>query len=297
MNPEVRAFVESCDCLLDLGTLLTDANSGGFTARIDPAKRVQILHHQVRIGTSIFEHVEMKDVLLALIERLPRKTESARPEVEGSGEPQGLRDDPITADYLYPRWSQCLKPGDIVIADTGTVAMGMAFVRLPAGSTFHSQTLWGSIGWATAAAFGAALADPGRRVVLFTGEGAHQCTAQEISQFPRYGLKPLIFVLNNHGYLTERLFCPDPNSIYNDLALWNYRQLPQALGCTDWLTARVATCGELDQVIDLAETSGSGAYIEVVTDPFIAPPLPMKMHELRKARPYEEALARGKTVT
>ncbi|MFI9274406.1 thiamine pyrophosphate-dependent enzyme [Kitasatospora sp. NPDC052896] len=42
-----------------------------------------------------------------------------------------------------------------------------------------------------------------RRVVLITGEGSHQLTAQEISQFGRYGLRPVVFVLNNNGHLEE----------------------------------------------------------------------------------------------
>jgi indolepyruvate decarboxylase len=46
---------------------------------------------------------------------------------------------------------------------------------------------------------------PDRRLVLVTGEGSHQLTAQEISQFGRRGLKPIVFVLNNSGYLIEPL--------------------------------------------------------------------------------------------
>ena len=64
--------------------------------------------------------------------------------------------------------------------------------------------------WATPAALGAAVAAPDRRVVLITGEGSHQLTAQEICQFHRLGLRPIIFVLNNSGYLIERLLCKDP---------------------------------------------------------------------------------------
>jgi hypothetical protein len=29
----------------------------------------------------------------------------------------------------------------------------------------------------------------------------------------------------------------------------NYRKLPEVLGCDGWFTARVATCGELDEAI------------------------------------------------
>jgi indolepyruvate decarboxylase len=102
--------------------------------------------------------------------------------------------------HLYPRWERFLKPNDIVVAETGTVSISLGFTRMPAGAIFYNQTLWGSIGWATPAAFGAAIAAPDRRVVLFTGEGAHQFTAQEIAhfaQFARYDTKPVVFVLNN----------------------------------------------------------------------------------------------------
>src|SRR5271168_5519624 len=87
---------------------------------------------------------------------------------------------------------------------------------------------------------------PDRRVVLVTGEGSHQLTAQEISQFGRQGLTPIVFVLNNSGYLIERLLCKDPGIAYNDLAPWDYAALPAAFGCKDWITAKVRTCAELD---------------------------------------------------
>ena len=129
---------------------------------------------------------------------------------------------------------------------------------------------------------GAALAAPARRTVLITGEGSHQLTAQELSQFHRYGLKPLIFVLNNNGYLIERLLCKDPAIYYNDLAQWHYHLLPQALGCDGWFTARVTTCAELDAALVKAQSCGTGVYIEVVTDKYVAPPLAIKMHQSTK---------------
>ena len=92
-------------------------------------------------------------------------------------------------------------------------------------------------------------------------------------------MKPIIFCLNNQGYLIERLLCKDPLSCYNDLAPWNYQQLPGVFGCTDWFTARVTTNAELDAAMAQAETCGTGAYIEVVTDKMAASPLALKLHE------------------
>jgi indolepyruvate decarboxylase len=125
------------------------------------------------------------------------------------------------------------------------------------------------------------MAAPQRRTVLITGEGSHQQTAQEVGQFSRYGLKPMIFVLNNHGYLIERLLCKHGEREYNDVVSWNYQQLPAALGCENWFTARVTTCGELDQAIAHAEEREAGAYIEVVTDTYVTSPLAAKLHEAR----------------
>jgi indolepyruvate decarboxylase len=278
MNEQVRSFVEGSDCVIGIGALLTDFNSGSFTANIDRSKSINILQNEIRIGNAFYKNVRMEDALIELAKRIPRKNISA-PAAQGLGKPIGKPDGAITADYLYPRWQQMLKPNDLLIAETGTASMGLAFAHLPKGSIYQNQALWTSIGWATPAAFGAALAAPHRRTILVTGEGSHQLTAQEVGQFHRFGLKPIIFVLNNDGYLIERLLCEDPESSYNDLAKWNYTKLPEALGCEGWFTARVTTCAELDEAIAKAESCGTGAYIEVVTGRYEASPLSLKLHE------------------
>jgi indolepyruvate decarboxylase len=278
MNEDVRAFVEGCDCVLGIGAMLTDFNSGAFTARLDRSKSINIMHDSVRVGTAVYHGVGMKDVLPALAAKLPRKNVPA-PKMRGLGEPAGEAGDRITPEYLYPRWQKMLRPDDILVCETGTVSMGLAFATMPRGATFQNQTLWGAIGWATPAAFGAALSSPRRRTVLITGEGAHQLTAQEVGQFHRFGLKPIIFVLNNGGYLIERLLARNPDAAYNDIAQWRYERLPEALGCDGWFSARVSTCGELDRAIATAETGDTGAYIEVVTDKNAASPLARRLHD------------------
>ena len=281
MNPDVRAYVESCDQVVTVGTLMTDFNTGAFTARLDPMKTIAIKHHHTRVGRQEFHDVEMGDVLSSLASQVKRRDMETSLRPSSLGPMTGSGGDAITADALYPRWADFLRPNDIVMTETGTSSMGLAFAQMPKGATFYNQTLWGAIGWATPAAFGAAVAAPDRRVVLFTGEGSHQLTAQEISQMGRRGLKPTVFVLNNSGYLIERLLCRDPNIAYNDLAQWHYSELPHALGCDGWFTTRVTTCGELDQALQQAGQNGSASYIEVVTDEYAAPPLPQKLHENR----------------
>jgi len=279
MNEQVRQFVEGSDWILGVGTALTDFNTGAFTSKIDMDKTIGIGLHSTRVGRMTYPNIEMKHILAALAIRLPRRTDIVGPAPTTIEGPLGKNSDPITAEKLYPRFAKFLKPSDILVAETGTSALGMMFAHMPVNSSFFNQSLWGAIGWATPSAFGAAVAAPERRVVLITGEGSHQLTAQEISQFARRKLRPIVFVLNNDGYLVERLLCEDPEIAYNDIAQWNYADLPHALGCNDWFTVRVTTCGELDAAIESALKAGSGAYIEVVTGKYEAPPLAMKFHE------------------
>jgi indolepyruvate decarboxylase len=145
-------------------------------------------------------------------------------------------------------------------------------MRLPDGVRVEAQILWGSIGWATPAALSIALADPGRRTVLITGEGPHQLTANGIGDMGRFGANVIVFVLNNGGYMIERALEQNLDWTYNDLAPWNYAELPKALGCADWYTARVNTLGELDDAMKAARAGKTGGYIEIIAGKMDMPP-------------------------
>jgi indolepyruvate decarboxylase len=279
MEEPVRAFVESCDAVVMIGAMLTDGNTAGNTVRLDPQKTITIEHHQTTVGSTVYRNVEMADILGQLAGRIThgRQRPAIAPGTLGPIVNGG--DDPITADALYPRWANFFRPNDIIMTDTGTSSLGLAFAQLPKGAEFHNQTLWASIGWATPAAFGAAIGAPDRRLILITGEGSHQMTAQEIGQFGRHKLRPIVFVLNNSGYLSERMLCKDMDLAYNDIAAWNYAELPHALGCQGWFTARVGCCGELDDALKAAEQTDGAAYVEIVTGAHEAPPLYRKLHE------------------
>ena len=268
-NTDAWRFIEGCDCVLAIGVMFTDTTSMGDTVQLEQSKLIEITPHATRIDATLYEQVEMGDLVRVLIERVPAYAGSmgpapaVAPSVEAPAVEEGAV---LTADYLYERWGALLQPGDTVLAEWGTILLEFTQMQLPAGVTLLNDGLWSSIGWATPATFGAALADPGGRVLLFTGDGAHQMTAQEVSQIARQGLKPIIFVLNNSGYLVERLTGHGMQNYYNDLAPWNYEALANALGCTAWMTAQVRTCGELDQAIKEAQTCETGAYIEVIVD-------------------------------
>jgi indolepyruvate decarboxylase len=259
-----REIVEGAELVLDLGGVsLNDETTTGFSARLDPARFVTIGLNDVRTGEQVFGNVRLADTLAALAKLISsappyKRTPEQAPGVNGNSS------DKITMDALYPRYAAFIRPGDNVVLESGSSSFGVPPMTLPDDVQVHIQMLWGSIGWATGAAFGIALADPKRKTILITGEGSHQLTANEIGNMGRYGANPIILCLNNDGYMVERALEPNPDWSYNDLAKWRYADVPHALGCTDWFTARVETLGELDAALKAARESKSGAYIEVI---------------------------------
>jgi indolepyruvate decarboxylase len=261
----VREAVEGADVVIDAGGVsFNDFNTAAYSSRISPERLVTIDVDHVRIGDRIYNPVRMGDVFELLARSVRKSFGYSAPPRATPAKPGGEPNDPITAAELYPRYRDFLKPSDQIVIETGSSSSGIVPLPLPDGAEVHSQTLWGSIGWATGAALGIALADRSRRTVLFTGEGSHQLTANDVGTMGRNGLKPVIFVLNNGGYMIERALEANPDWVYNDLAPWNYHALPAALGCKGWFTAKVTTLGELDAALARAATGESASYIEVV---------------------------------
>ena len=123
--------------------------------------------------------------------------------------------------------------------------------------------LWGSIGWGTPASLGVAMANTHGRTVLVTGDGSHQLTYNEIGVMGRYNPNLIIFVLNNGIYGIEDVLS-EMGHEYDDLAQVNYHQIPEAMGCKNWITAKVSTVGELEAVMSKINEASSPAYVEVM---------------------------------
>lgn len=230
MGPErTWRYVENSDCLLLLGTALTDLEMGGFTAELDPARCIHATRGRLAIGYHLFEHVSMGDFVGGLADAgLPRCPE---PDAPWTPPPVALPPldpaTPITVDRLFVRLAGCLTPGIVVIADPGDALFGAAELPIPRGTGFLSPAYYASLGFAVPASIGVGLAEPGLRPLVLVGDGAFQMTGQELSTAVRFGLAPVVVVLNNDGYGTER-FITDGS--FNDVLRWNYANLPALLG-------------------------------------------------------------------
>jgi len=170
-----------------------------------------------------------------------------------------------------------LKENDIIFSETGLIEFGFAPMKLPRNSHIYNQVLWGSIGWATPASFGAGIAAKNKRVILVTGDGSHQLTAQEVSSMMRYGIHPIIIVINNSGYSIERAMCKNPMDVFNDISSWDYSKLPLVFKGNAW-TVKAKTNKEFDEALKHAEYEQKErlCYIELFTDKMDMPKITKK---------------------
>ncbi len=269
----IRDTVESADLVIDIGGIIpTELNTGMWTESFDSNKLISINDNWVRIGTKVFVNTAIDDVLSALVEKVaprPGKVASSKDVLPLAGN----GGDPLSSASFYPRLQRVLKSGDTLVIETGTCMMHLNKMQLPGGVGAEGQGLWGSIGWATPAAFGVAMAKTSGRTWLVTGDGSHQLTLNELAVMGRYGVNPVIFVLNNGLYGVEDVISERGHG-YDDLAPVNYHLLPKAFGCKEWLSAKVATVAELEDILAKIGNCEGAAYIEVMIPNEESQPLP-----------------------
>ena len=264
----VRNRVESADCILQLGALMTDFNTGGFTTNLDDSKIISANIGYVKIKHHYYENVHLHDFILELTKKLSRRDHESldiqcasdgcvhRHTVPYIADAQK----PLTIKRFFDRMSHFIENNSIVVAETGVSLFSAAEMLMPEGVRFIGQTFYGSIGYTVGATLGACMAAQDRRTVLFVGDGSFQVTCQDLSTMIRNHLKPVIFLINNDGYTIERVITDQP---YNDIQPWNYNKLMEIFG--GGLGLDVHTEGELEDALGKAAVTDSLVFIEIHT--------------------------------
>ncbi|HAV7173970.1 TPA: alpha-keto acid decarboxylase family protein [Salmonella enterica subsp. enterica serovar Typhimurium] len=244
-SKEVRQAIEDADRVICVGTRFVDTLTAGFTQQLPAERTLEIQPYASRIGETWF-NLPMAQAVSTLRE-LCLECAFAPPPTRSAGQPVRIDKGELTQESFWQTLQQYLKPGDIILVDQGTAAFGAAALSLPDGAEVVLQPLWGSIGYSLPAAFGAQTACPDRRVILIIGDGAAQLTIQEMGSMLRDGQAPVILLINNDGYTVERAIHGAAQR-YNDIASWNWTQIPPALNA-----AQQAECWRVTQAIQLAE--------------------------------------------
>jgi TPP-dependent 2-oxoacid decarboxylase len=148
-----------------------------------------------------------------------------------------------------------------LITDVGDALFGCTEVEVPGPNRFISPAYYASLGFAVPASIGIKAAFPDKRPLVMVGDGSFQMTGMEVSTAVRYQMDPIIVVLNNSGYGTERPMLDGP---FNDVAVWNYSAIPDIIGTGRGFIIR--TEEEFGKALAEAGTYEGPDILEVVLD-------------------------------
>lgn len=229
ISPEhVRQYVESSDCIILLGVLLSDIDLGIFTANLDQGKSIHSTSEKTSIRYHTYPGVYLNGFLTGLL-----KADIKRHEKPLIPHPPALTPfipipkTTINVERLFQRLGSFFDDSSFTIADTGDALFAAADTPIPGTRQFMSGAYYASMGFAVPAGIGVQLALPKLRPVVLVGDGAFQMTGMELATAARYHLNPIVIILNNQGYGTERLML---DGSFNDVYPWKYSHLPEVLG-------------------------------------------------------------------
>lgn len=265
----VRTIVTEADCVLTLGTIITDDYLVFIESKY--ADMVLATTAGARVGYFKYADVTMRDFMEALLAKF--KSDKAYP-IKAVAPPQpkypqpwAANDDPVYKDkpqqLTYNRFFQhsmkflddhdMLK--DIVMTYGVSSAMYVATnaYGLKQGS-FVSSAAWQCIGFETGAAAGAQLGS-GKRAWTVAGDGGFMMVCQSLSTLARNRLNAVIFVMSNQVYAIEQVyvdmsaFKPGPKHTFDAFDIlpdWDYLALAKAFGAEG---IRVETVDQLNAAL------------------------------------------------
>ncbi len=253
-NAEITQFVEDSDLVLMMGAFLSDINLGIYTAKIEPDRCVYATSEELRISHHHYHQVGLKEYIEGLtatnlksVKRDIPASLISRQKIKQTGGKDAAQ--PLQTSRMMAVLDRRLDSESIVVADVGDSLFAATELTIHDRGEFLSPAYYTSMGFSVPAALGAATARPKHRVVVLVGDGAFQMTGQELSTLIANGHSPVIILLDNHGYGTER-YLHAGDWEYNEINRWNYCELLNVYG--GGVAHLVATEGEFEDALDVA---------------------------------------------
>jgi indolepyruvate decarboxylase len=211
-----------------LGTILSDMDIDGTASPIAVGRTIHATAERIAIKRHQYEEVHFEDFVRALATiSLPAVSKRPLPEPETPLTEKPEPDAPVTLAGMFTYIDTTLAENTVVIADVGESLFASADLHVHQSAEFLSPAYYTSMGFAVPAAVGAGFAAPALRPLVLVGDGAFQMTGTELSTAVYYRQAPIVVVLNNRGYTTEREIMEGP---FNDIAGWSYEKVCDLVG-------------------------------------------------------------------
>ncbi|HTJ02015.1 MAG TPA: thiamine pyrophosphate-binding protein [Methylovirgula sp.] len=257
----LRDYVEKSDCVILLGAMMTDISLGIYTANIKRRYAIYAAKDRVTVGLHAYDDVRMEDFITALAQQPWKRREVAPYEHPEHPGPFAASDAKLTVEALFRQINAFIEDDMIVIADPGDALFGASDLFIKDGAHFLAPAYYCSLGFAVPASLGVKAAAPKLRPLVLVGDGAFQMTGMEIATAARYGMDPIVIVLDNDGYGTER---PMTDGAFNDVSRWNFAEIPRVIG--GGLGVKVTTEREMEAALVRAHANTGWSLIQVMLD-------------------------------
>ncbi|HEV8581243.1 MAG TPA: thiamine pyrophosphate-dependent enzyme [Thermoanaerobaculia bacterium] len=286
----VMDLFDASNWVLGLGNLVTDDFAVWVEGHYD--NMILAYNNSVRVGRKTFDDVPLAAFMERLVERLAERAYKAPPKasamldrVPTPGERARARfsavaamksaanDDRVTYDRFFARMKSWVDEWMVLLADTSIALYSAAELPVVRRDGFIAQAAWNSIGYTPGGAVGVGYAEPGKRAVVFCGDGGFQEIVQAVSDIVRSGHDAVIFVFNNALYGIEQAFVdpyyfiPDkeghrhPPEPFDLLHPWSYARLTEVFGGGWGVT--VETMTELEEVLEKAKSNRGLSLIDL----------------------------------
>jgi indolepyruvate decarboxylase len=263
----VKGLAKSSDFILALGVWLTDINTLGWAVDFDKTAFASL--EAVKCGTYFSAEVSLEHLIDGLL-TTGVKCKTRLPAQQPDRKLRDVKfDEEITYQGFYDVISDYVDANTIIGSDPSLNYFGSLLLKVGAPRGYIAQPSYSAIGYIGPAATGICLAKrEDQRVMVFSGDGGFQMTAQCLSTQTRFGLNPIIFIIDNGVYGVEQ-WLADASVFHSDgdfyrscvLHPWNYSALAEVFGCKGW---KVETYRELIAAVTAAlRNSSSPSIIQV----------------------------------
>ena len=259
----VKEMVENSDCLIVCGEVLTEASVGYRPSKVfEKRDMVTCTISGLKIRNHHYPNVNFIDFCKTLFKtELTPKAKPTIPEKVDLVKFVPVPNKRLTTERVFEKINSILSEDTVVIADVGDALLGASDLTVNY-SSFYGPAFYLSMGFAIPAALGIKLAKPQVRPIILVGDGAFQMSSCELSTILKHQLAPLVIVLNNKGYTTEKIIT---EGTFNNIVNWNYHKITDLIGGGTGF--QVTTEEELEQGINEWSKTNGLIVLNCILDP------------------------------
>jgi len=260
-----KKIVDESDCILMLGVMLTDMTLSFKPTIFKKKQTINIGINSLEVKNHSYKNVRFDQFCETLFDvKLKKKSDTeltVSPSMrEFKFNPE--KDKKITSARFFYKINSILNKNMAVCADIGDCIFGASDLVMHHANHFLGNAFYTSMGFSIPSALAVQLAMPKVRPIVLIGDGAFQMCVSELSTIIDRGLNPIIFVLNNKGYTTERYLLDGP---FNNIRNWEYHKVGEIFGnCQGF---KVTTEEELEKAVAIALDCSEPVVLNVEVDP------------------------------